>query len=242
MDEQGYEQTYESLAAFLDRLPGGFPPSETGEHVRLLRYLFTPEEAALAVHLTLDAESPEAIAARASIPPDETAALLEQMAIKGLIRSVEAGDGPRRYHALPWVVGISELQLYRLDRDYLGRLNTYYRTQTQRPEIATTPQMRVVPVGESIGFVPETLPHQRIGALVESQDRFAVMECICRKMEGLIDRACKAPLETCLTFGDWADYVVRTGRGRAIERAEVFEILRRADEANLVLEPSNSRD
>ena len=33
---------------------------------------------------------------------------------------------------------------------------------------------------------------------------------------------------------------MRTGRGRAIERAEVFEILARADAHNLVLQPSHS--
>lgn len=134
------------------------------------------------------------------------------------------------------------MQLNRLDRGYLRRLYTYWRGAVPSSERQATPQMRVVPVRESISFVPEALPHQRIGALVEAQDRFAVMECICRKIAGLNSQACNAPLETCLAFGDWADYVVRTGRGRSIDRTEVLDILRRADEANLVLEPSNSRD
>ncbi len=242
MNEQKDELTYEQLAAFLDRMPGGFAPGARGEHLRLLRYLYTPQEAALAVHLTLDAESPKDIAARARLAVDEATVLLEQMAVKGLIHSVEVADGPRRYHAIPWIVGIYEMQLNRLDRNYLRRLYTYWRGAVPSSEQQTTPQMRVVPVRESISFVPEALPHQRIGALVEAQDRFAVMECICRKIAGLNSQACNAPLETCLAFGDWADYVVRTGRGRSIDRTEVLDILRRADEANLVLEPSNSRD
>ncbi len=242
MDEQTNEQVYVALAAFLDRMPGGFAPGAKGEHLRLLQYLFTPQEAALAVQLGLEAEEPEAIAARAGLAADDAAALLEEMAVKGLIHSVESAGGPRRYHALPWVVGIYEMQLNRLDRGFLRRVYTYWRSEVPRPERQTTPQMRVIPVGESIAFAPQTLPHQRVGELVAAQDRYAVMECICRKMAGLNDRACVAPLETCLAFGDWADYVVRTGRGRAIEQDEVLDILRRADEANLVLEPSNSRD
>jgi len=47
---------YENLAQHLDKLPGGFPPSDSGVEFRLLKRLFTPEEAELAVHLTLDRE------------------------------------------------------------------------------------------------------------------------------------------------------------------------------------------
>jgi electron transport complex protein RnfB len=242
MDEHENEQVYEALAEHLDRLPGGLAPGESGEHLRLLRYLFTPQEAALAVHLSFDSEEPEAIAARVGLGVVETTDLLEQMAVKGLIHSVERADGPRRYHALPLIVGIYEMQLNRLDGGFLRRWSTYWRNVKPRPEQQTTPQMRVVPVGESVEFAPEALPYQRIGALVAEQERFAVLECICRKIAGLRDRACDAPLESCLAFGDWAEFVVRTGRGRAIDRAEVLEIVRRADEANLVLQPSNSRD
>ena len=53
---------------------------------------------------------------------------------------------------------------------------------------------------------------------------------------------CDAPKETCLMFGDWADYYVRNGLGRYIDQTEVIEILTEANKANLVLQPSNSRD
>lgn len=42
-------------------------------------------------------------------------------------------------------------------------------------------------------------------------------------------------------FGDFADFYVRTGRGRSIDRSEVYEILAKANEANLVLNPTNSK-
>jgi ferredoxin len=43
-------------------------------------------------------------------------------------------------------------------------------------------------------------------------------------------------------FGDWADYYVRNGLARSIDRTEVTEILALADRANLVLQPNNSKD
>jgi hypothetical protein len=56
---------YQKLSQHLDNLPGGFPPTETGVELRILHRLFTPEEAELALHLTLIPEEPRVIARRA---------------------------------------------------------------------------------------------------------------------------------------------------------------------------------
>ena len=45
------ETVYQDLAKHLDKLSGGFPPSESGAEIRILQRLFTPEEAGLAVTL-----------------------------------------------------------------------------------------------------------------------------------------------------------------------------------------------
>jgi electron transport complex protein RnfB len=58
----------------------------------------------------------------------------------------------------------------------------------------------------------------------------------------MLGEGCDAPEESCLMFGEFADYYVRTGRGRSIDQAEVMELLAKADAANLVLQPTNSRD
>jgi len=58
---------YERLAEHLDNLPGGFPRTESGVEMRILRRLFTPEDAKLAVHLTLIPEEPRVVARRTMI-------------------------------------------------------------------------------------------------------------------------------------------------------------------------------
>jgi H+/Na+-translocating ferredoxin:NAD+ oxidoreductase subunit B len=73
------------LADHLDNLPGGFTPCDTGAEIRLLKRLFTPEDAQLSVHLTLEREDAGAIANRAGISINEAEQRLEQMASKGLI-------------------------------------------------------------------------------------------------------------------------------------------------------------
>lgn len=39
------------LARHFDRLPGGFPSTDSGVEIRILRRLFSPEQAELACHL-----------------------------------------------------------------------------------------------------------------------------------------------------------------------------------------------
>ena len=94
------QEIYSRLAKHLDNLPGGFPPTESGVELRILKRLFTPEEAELAVYLTLIPEETQVIAGRAGSPPDETARRLEETAKKGLIL--------RRHGGKPQVHGGSD--------------------------------------------------------------------------------------------------------------------------------------
>jgi len=49
---------FRKLARHLDRLPGGYPATKSGVELRILKRLFTPEEAELALKLNLIAEEP----------------------------------------------------------------------------------------------------------------------------------------------------------------------------------------
>lgn len=78
---------YEKLAKFLDALPAGYPRSENGVELRILRHLFTPEEASLALHLALISEEARVIAIRAGLPLPEVERILGEMSRKRLIYS-----------------------------------------------------------------------------------------------------------------------------------------------------------
>lgn len=236
------DDLYRRLAAHLDRLPGGFPPSTTGAEIPLLKRLFTPDEAELALHTTINRETPETIAARAGRAVGEVEARLEAMARKGLIFPARTSEGAALYQAAPFVVGIYEFQVNTMDEALIHDLNEYWGSLRRRRPVRTIPQMRTIPVGQSIEARHEVLPYERVDALLAAEGRFAVAPCICRKEARLSGRGCGAPMESCLVFGEWADYYVRTGRARAIDRAEAGRILAAANEAGLVLQPSNSRE
>lgn len=60
---------YSSFAAALDRLPNGYPRTESGIELLILQKLFTPEEAALASLLTGEMQPVASLAALASMRP-----------------------------------------------------------------------------------------------------------------------------------------------------------------------------
>ena len=54
---------YLKLRKHLDDLPGGYPATETGVELRILKRMFTPEEAELAATMRITPESPADIGA-----------------------------------------------------------------------------------------------------------------------------------------------------------------------------------
>jgi len=232
---------YTRLREHLDGLPAGFPSTETGGEFRILKRLFTPEEAELACHVGLRLETAEAIAARAGIAADEAAARLGAMSRKGLLFSIEAPDHPNRYMAAQFVIGIWEYHVNDLDPGLIRDLEEYLPALA-REAFDHLPQLRTVPVGHSLDAGLEVLPYERAEELVREQTKFLVAPCICRKEHKLREAGCDKLMEACLIFGWAADYYARNGLGRFITLEETLAILRQAEEQGLVLQPGNSRE
>jgi formate hydrogenlyase subunit 6/NADH:ubiquinone oxidoreductase subunit I len=192
--------------------------------------------------LTLEREDVKTIADKAGVEGEVAQHRLDEMAQKGLIFAVYPSAGPVLYQAVPFVVGIYEFQVNRLSSELRQDLDAYWRSQKPRQRNRTIPQMRIIPVGESIEPHLEALPYEQVKTLVQSRERFAVAPCICRRNAKLHGEGCDAPEESCLMFDEFADFYVKGGMGRSIDLSEVLEILTRADAANLVLQPTNSQE
>jgi electron transport complex protein RnfB len=234
------EAIYHELAEHLNRLPGGFPQSKTNAHIQLLKHLFTEEEAKLATQLTLTQKTAQQIAETNKQPHEPTKKLLDTMVMKGLIFSKETENGETVYQALPWVIGIYETQVNNLTDELRTLLKEYWSTREPSEKHYET-QLRTIPINKSIEPTLEILPYEEVNKLVEENTVFAVAPCICRTHEKKEGRGCDAPIESCLVFGEFADYYVKLGLGRYISREEMKEKIREADEHNLVLNPTNSK-
>ena len=151
------------------------------------------------------------------------------MAKKGLIFSVQKGSGATLFQAAPWIIGIYEFQVKNLNEELVQDIGDYYKTREPIRDSWTLNQLRTIPIRESVESPLNALPYEQVEELVNAHTKFAVAPCICRTHEKKLGRGCDAPLETCLILGDFADFYVRTGKGRSIQRSEVQEILVKAN-------------
>jgi len=232
---------YERLAKHLDDLPGGFPRTKSGVEIRILRRLFTPEGAKLAVHLTMIPEEPRVIAHRAKIPVEGASRRLEKMVNTGLISGVYPKSRSPLYMAQQFIVGFWEGQVNKLSRELIQDFEEYLPFYTEQNIGPGVPQLRTIPVGKSIGTKTEVMLYERAEELVRTHKTFAVANCICRQEMRIMGKGCEKPEESCLSFGMAARIMVRTGRGRPINMEEALAILQRAEEVGLILQPSNAK-
>ncbi len=234
------QEIYKKLAKHLDNLPGGFPSTESGVELRILKRLFTPEQAELALYLTLIPEEPQSVARRAGLSTDETAQRLEEMAKKGLILRQTREPDLVRYMAAQYLVGIWEFQVNNLDKELIQDMDEYHPVLHE--EAWKVPQLRTIPVGRSVTPQLEVMPYEIAEELVRAQKRFSVGPCICRRSQNIMGKPCDRREESCLGFGAAVDYRVRNGLGREIDLQETLDILKYADEAALVVQPANAKD
>jgi len=239
------DDLYRRLQQHLDRMPVGFPATTSGVELRILRRLFSPEDAELALDLSAIAEPLATIhrRARARYARADLGIALDGMASRGLILKV--GRRHPKYGKLPFVVGIYEAQLTRLTADLERDIHQYF-IEALGPGIHTrkTTQMRTVPVNVTVPVDNEVATYDDIRAYVRtSPGPFAAMECICRKGAALVGHACHQTTrrDTCLTFGAAARGIVETGAGREVSRDEMLQLLDDADRDGLVLQPGNTQ-
>ena len=235
------ESIFERLRKHLDSLPTGYPQTQSGVELRILKKLFTEDEAEMACQLKPAPETAEQIAQRLGRDSKATSDLLYRMSRKGLILRVKMKE-VYHYMAMMFVVGIMEYQVKTLDRELAELLEEYnqegFSQELIRPQ---TPQLRVVPVQESLAGLVEIQPYDELRRIMESQKTIVVADCICRKKSGLLGHPCQKPMENCFVFGAMGEYYIENGMGRRIALGEALEILRKSEEAGLVPSPANAQ-
>ncbi|KPJ77270.1 MAG: 4Fe-4S ferredoxin [Deltaproteobacteria bacterium SG8_13] len=232
---------YQLLARHLDRLPAGLPATETGVELRILKRLFTAEEARIAMGLTMMLEPVSAIARRLGVEAKDLQPALDQMSRKGLIfRSTKQGQ--TLYMAAQFVVGIWEYHVNDLDEELIKDFNEYVPHLIQRSWVERkTKQLRVIPVSASIRADMQVMPYEEAEEIIRRQSKIVVAPCICRREHRMAGAGCDKPMEVCLLFGSGAYFYEQNGLGRPVSSDEALTILDRAMEAGLVLQPGNAQ-
>jgi ferredoxin len=105
-----------------------------------------------------------------------------------------------------------------------------------------TPQLRTIPINKSLNSELNVMTYENAEELVRNVKKSVVAPCICRRELNLLGKGCDKPEEICLSFGAAAMYYQRNGLGREIDQQEVLDILKSAEEAGLVLQPTNAKE
>ena len=228
--------SYEKLAKVLDTIPNGFPATAGGEHLAVLKWIFTPEEADLATHLKLRGETCEEIGARLGRDTSELSEALEVMVKKGQISGWNSRSGERKYALMPFMVGIYEEQLGRMDSEFARIFETYYLAGFRSVLSEMDPvAFRVIPVNRNMSTELQVFTYEAAEELVKNAKSIGVRDCICKKQQELIGNSCEYPMTVCLLLNPrrenaFADDELST----PITQQEALKLLRESEEAGLV--------
>lgn len=225
---------HQRLARALDRLPHGYPATATGVELEILRRIFTPEDAAMALRLKPIPETAAAVARRLKRPVEEVRATLDRMAERGQIHSFRL-DGRHVYAQAAFIVGIYEYQLEHLDREMAELFEAYAPTLLASLGGAAPALARVVPVRSRIEARAEVLPSDDLRAMLGRARSFRIADCICRREKDLLGSPCSHTRETCLSFSsEPAAYEGVPAWGREISREEALALIDRFEAEGLV--------
>ncbi len=235
---------YQQLRERLDDLSTGFPATARGTEIKLLKQLFTEDEAELYLSLNPFPETPQEAAQRLGRDVAILAQQMEAMAQKGQLFRIRKQDEVK-YVIVPFLVGIMEFSLKRFanDRNLAKDMAVYGKEGFLKSLQSTkTTHQRPIPVNRSLVAKWPVAPYEDVVEILKKQKRIAVADCVCRTLvRSVTDKNCSKPLQNCMMFGASADYYIENKLGREISVEEALEITRQSDEAGLVLQPVNAR-
>ena len=232
---------YGRLQKRLDRFPIGAPSAPA--LFEILKRLYTEEEAEIASRMPIRLTDIAGISRRTGRSPEALLPGLDRMAEKGLVMDFPH-KGKTVYMLSPTLLGFFEFAFMRVrddipQKELAGFMMRYVHDE---PEFVRSVFAGKVMPGRTLvheGAVdPEDLPrvldHERASHLIREAKMCAVSLCFCRHAAEHEGRSCGRPMEVCTTFNAAADFLVRRGLARRIEREETREIFAASREAGLV--------
>jgi len=245
---------YRELQQHIDKcMPVGFPATKSGVDLTILKRLFTPEDAELALKLGPLPETLEEIYPRvkkSGMTFEELEEKLDALAMKSVIMGgkLSAGEkGEKRYSLSQWAIGIYEFQVDRLSKELAKDANEYMNEAFYKEwfKPGAPAQMRTIPVARSLGVEHHVSTYDDARNLIDNaQGPFSVHNCVCKQNMKLLDQPCKLTEgeRTCNTFGTMAEVILEAGLGREVTKDEMLEALGKYEENGFVLQPENSQN
>lgn len=227
------EDVYRKVAKVLNTLPNGFPATDTGVEIKILKKIFIPDEAELFCDLRLTPETARQIALRTQRPLEGLEEKLTDMWHRGEVGGLDVG-GVKTFHIIPWVIGLFEYQMDRMDREFAElceEFSLYFG-----PQLVMHPPhiMQVLPVEKEIPVSQAALSYQQVSHVIDTGRSFRLGECVCKHENNLLGQPCNKPTEVCLGISPTPNALNNMPTGRTITQQEAYEVLDMAEKAGLV--------
>jgi Pyruvate/2-oxoacid:ferredoxin oxidoreductase delta subunit len=235
------EDIYVKLREFMDTMPAGYPTTPDGLEIRILKKLFTPDDAEMVMKLKNEPEEVSAIAARIGMDEVKLTEKLEDMAKRALVFRTRSEDKVF-YNAHSFVVGIYEFRFDHLDREFCEMFEEYLPQYMAPLAFIKTKQTRTVPIKSAIAMAPQAESYNQVRELIKEEKLISLQECLCRKEQKALGNICRFPKYTCLGFGNFGRYYIDNGWGKQIDVDQAMKILDDAEEMGLVLTSLNTQE
>ncbi len=240
-----------------DRIPQKFGikkiTENDPEYILLDRALESDEQAE--IMLKMGKRSPKTLAEIAALTgkdPKHVEELLEKACLTGAVEY--NWENPRRqkqYYVQVFVPGIAEMtNMVPAQMEKYPELGRMFNNMTYLPLAGKTHLippggpgvgMHVIPVEKAISAEQQSLPIEHISHWLDKYDgKYSVGYCSCRnarRIEG--EGSGEIQDDCCIGLGDFADYLVETGKGHYITREEALQICQRAEDNGYVHQITN---
>lgn len=242
--------SYSSLVDRLNRFPQGAPPSDLLN--KILKVLFSEKEAQLVSLLPIKPFTAEKASQIWKIDLTTTRKILDTLADRALLVDMEQ-NGKQEYSLPPPMAGFFEFSMMRVrndvDQKALAELFYHYLNVEEDfvRELFTKGETQLGRV-----FVNEpalsddnslhVLDYERATEIIKTATHIGVGMCYCRHKMDHLGRACKAPMDICMTFNTTAASLTKHGQARRIDSVECLDLLQEAYDHNLVQFGENVRE
>ena len=232
---------YEKLANELDRIPNGFPRTESGVELKMLAKLFTTEDIEIAANLTMEPQSIKEIAEICRVGETEAKSRLISMVKRGLIDLQRDNEKGFVFHLIPFVVGFYERQNARIDKEFAELFEQYYQERFHKTMLTGPSVHRIIPLEKAIPVDIDVMPYEKASNYLEKAQSWGVLDCICRVQKKLIGQGCEHTVQNCLVFSPKPGAFDRTDDIKTLTRDEALEVLEEADREGLVHSINNAQ-
>jgi electron transport complex protein RnfB len=226
---------FEQLADALDTLPNGFTRTPTKIEIKILKKIFSPEQAALACQLTGSYEPVAEIARRAGLSVEQAGSQLIKLARRGMVW-LEKVNGRPYFRLAPFIIGVYESQLELMDHELAHLVEDYLFHGGAENIMKPQPALHRVLPAQGAVKTEWVLPYDDVREILLSARSFHVNNCICRaQQDQLGSRKCDFPVNMCLSFSAEE----RPADPAGISREEALAILEKSEQIGLVHTVSN---